>query len=76
MFFRDVCGGYRFSDLFDAFFTLVSDLSTLTNQNVPLRLFIGLKSLFDITSKGYRTSEKRLMSDVIAAQQGFQMGDI
>ena len=34
------------------------------------------KCLFDIISKGSRTSEKRLMLDVAAARKGFEMKDI
>lgn len=65
-----------FSDLFNASFTLASELSTLTNRKVCLRHFTDSKYLFDIISKGSRTSAKRLMLDVGGSRQRFKMGDI
>ena len=65
-----------FSDLFDAAFTIKHDISLLLGQDVQLQLFTDNKSLFDVISKGSRTSERRLMLDVAAAREGFKVGDI
>lgn len=65
-----------FSNIFDAAFTTTSELATLTNRQPPLRLFTDNKSLLDSISKGFRTSEKRLMLDITAARQGYRSGAI
>lgn len=65
-----------FADLFDSAFTLREELSSLLNRHVHLDLFTDSKSLFDIISRGSKTSEKRLMLDVAAAREGFKNQDI
>ena len=65
-----------FSDLFDSAFTLLSELRLLTGTPLELDLLTDSKCLFDIISKGSRTSEKRLMLDVAAARKGFETKDI
>ena len=61
-----------FSDLFDCAFTLATELKRmLPGVRIPVKLFTDNKSLFDVISKGTRTSEKRLMLDIAAAREGF-----
>ena len=52
--------------------TLSSELKILIGRTVPVQLFTDNKSLFDVISKGSRTSEKRTMLDIAAAREGFK----
>lgn len=61
-----------FSDMFDIAITLSVELSDILGYRVPVQLMTDSKSLFDIISKGSRTSEKRMMLDIAAAREGFR----
>lgn len=61
-----------FSDMFDVAVTLAEELRTIYKRSVPLHLLTDNKALFDIISKGSRTSEKRMMLDIAAAREGFR----
>ena len=61
-----------FSDMFDVAATLAEELRTIYNRTIPLQLLTDSKGLFDIVSKGSKTSEKRLMLDIAAAREGFR----
>ena len=65
-----------FADLFDQAFTLRSQLEHAINRSVPLHLMTDSKSLFDIISKGSRTSEKRVTLDIHTARQAYQSREI
>jgi len=66
-----------FSDMFDAAYTLAEELrQVIPAAAVPLHLFTDSKSLFDVISKGSKTSEKRLMLDIACTREGFARGDI
>ncbi len=56
-----------FSNAFDVGYTLAAELSSLLGKKVPLILLTDNKLLFDLISKGTRTSEKRMMLDIAAA---------
>lgn len=76
---RSVMGAelISFSDMFDTAFTLSQELKQLLpGRNVPVNLFTDSKSLFDVISKGSRTSERRLMIDIASAREGFKNRDI
>ena len=60
-----------FSDLFDIAATLASELGGRYGGRIPVQLLTDSKSLFDVISKGSRTSEKRTMLDIAAAREGF-----
>lgn len=59
-----------FSDLFDVAATLSAELGDLLGRKIPVQLLTDSKSLFDVISKGSRTSEKRTMLDIAAAREG------
>lgn len=61
-----------FSDMFDLAIAIPLELSTMMGKSVPLQLLTDSKSLFDVISKGSRTSEKRSMLDIAAAREGFR----
>ena len=61
-----------FSDMFDTAIAVSKELSVVMNQRVPVQLLTDSKSLFDVISKGSRTSEKRTMLDIAAAREGFR----
>ena len=61
-----------FSDLFDVVGVLSVEIEALFGTNVPVQLLNDSKSLFDVISKGSRTSEKRMMLDIAAAREGFR----
>lgn len=61
-----------FSDMFDIAIALRQDLERMLNNAVPFHLLTDSKSLFDVISKGFRTSEKRMMLDIGAAREAFR----
>jgi len=61
-----------FSDMFDIAVTLAEEIRTIYKRHIPLHLLTDSKALFDIISKGSRTSEKRMMLDIAAAREGFR----
>jgi len=61
-----------FSDMFDVAVTLAEEIRTTFQRPIPLHLLTDSKALFDIISKGSRTSEKRMMLDIAAAREGFR----
>ena len=71
---RSVMAGevIAFSDLFDIAATLSKELGAIMRKTIPVQLFTDNKSLFDVISKGSRTSEKRTMLDIAAAREGFR----
>lgn len=60
-----------FADMFDAAVALKTEIEWILGQHIPVQLLTDSKCLFDIISKGTRTSEKRTMIDVAAAREGF-----
>ena len=50
-----------FCDLLDVAAVLAAELQALTGVKVPVQILRDSKSLFDVISKGSRTSEKRMM---------------
>lgn len=42
---------------------IAQDISLMLAEKISIQLFTKNKSLFDVISKGSRTSEKRMMSD-------------
>ena len=75
---RSVMAGevIAFSDLFDVAVTISLELRHLLDIEVPVQLFTDSKCLFDVISKGSRTSEKRMMIDIAAAREGFKRKEI
>lgn len=61
-----------FSDLFDASFTLSSELGKLTKRNVFLEPLTDSKFLFGVIRKKSRTSEKLHMIDIKVGRVGFK----
>ena len=61
-----------FSDLFDRAATLAAEIGEIFGRKIPVQLLTDSKSLFDVISKGSRTSEKRVMLDIAAAREGFR----
>lgn len=76
---RSVMGAelIAFSDMFDGAFTLAAELRDILGKpDIPVNLFTDSKTLFDVISKGTRTSEKRLMLDIACAREGFKNHEI
>lgn len=61
-----------FSDTFYIAGTLLDELKLLTGNDIPVQLLTDSKSLFDVISKGSRTSEMRMMLYIAAAHEGFK----
>ena len=59
-------------DLFDDALALKSQIEHALQHTVPVHLLTDSKSLFNIISKGSRTSEKRIMLDVHATREGYK----
>jgi len=60
-----------FSDLFDVAAALASELEVLYKRKIPVQLLTDSKCLFDVISKGSRTTGKRMQLDIAAAREGF-----
>lgn len=60
-----------YSDLFDVAATLSTELSRVLSKRISVQLVTGSKSLFDVISKGSKTSEKRTMLDIAATKEVF-----
>ena len=65
-----------FADLFDDAYALRSQVEQSLKCAVPMHLLTDSKSLFDIISKGSRSSEKRIMLDIRAAREAYQAREI
>lgn len=65
-------GAIEFSDLFDVAVSVSQKLSIPLQKTVPVQLLTNDKNIFDIISKGFRTSEKCTMIDIAAAREGFK----
>ena len=65
-----------FADLFDDAFALRSQVEQALQRAVPMHLLTDSKSLFDIISKGSRTSEKRIMFDIHATRESYKNHEI
>lgn len=63
-------------DLFDDASAIRSQLEQATCRELPIHLMANSKSLFDITSEGSRTNEKRIMIDIYNARQAYQAHEI
>lgn len=61
-----------FSDMVDVVVSLSEKLATFLSKTVPVQLFTDRKSLFDVISNFFRTSEKRMMLYIAAAKEGFR----
>ena len=61
-----------FSDLFDVAISFAEELGNILSKKIPVQLLTDSKALFDVVSKGSRTSEKRMMLDIAAAREGFK----
>ena len=65
-----------FADLFGDPYALSSELEHALGRSLPMQLMADSKSLFDIISKGSRTSEKRITLNIHAARQAYQAQEI
>ena len=65
-----------FSNLFDDAYTIRSQTENAIGRAIPMHLLTDSKSLFDIISKGSRTSEKRIMHEIHANRQAYQAHEI
>ncbi len=61
-----------FADLLDDEFTIWSKIVHALGRAIPVHLLTDTKSLFEIISKGTRTSEKRIILDIHAAREAYQ----
>ena len=65
-----------FADLLDDAYALHSQFEHVIGCSLPMQLMTDSKSLFDIVSKGSRTSEKCIMLDIHTAMQEYQAQEI
>ena len=66
-----------FSDMFDTAYNFSRELKEiLGGRTVPVKPFTDNNYLFDLISKGSRTSEKRSILDIACAREGFMAHDI
>lgn len=75
---RSVLGGkvYAFADSFDASYTIKRDLEAMLNRPVRLKMFTDSKSLFDIITNCSGTTEKRLLIDIKAVREAYEIFDV
>lgn len=66
-----------FGDMFEAAHTMAEELALLhPGSIIPVKLCTDNKCIFDVISKGTRTSETRLMLDIATARESFKNFDI
>ena len=65
-----------FADLYDDAYALRSQVGHALSRTVPMHLLIDSKFLFDVVSKGSKTSEKRTMLDIHAARQAYKLHEM
>lgn len=75
---RSIMGGEvcAFVDAFDYAFMMMKDLNTMLGKVIPIFMFTDSKQLFDALTKGKRTTEKRLMIDILSARQSYKRFEI
>lgn len=61
-----------FSDMFDRALADPLDLAAVLNKLIPVHPFTDSECLFEAIIKVSRTSEKRMMPDIAAAQEKFR----
>lgn len=61
-----------FSDMFYIALELSQGLKPMLEKSVPVHLMTDRRRLFDVVSKGSRTSEKPMMLDIAAAREAFR----
>lgn len=61
-----------FSDLLEVAAKFVEELKTVLGRPVKLKHLTNSKSLFDVRSKRYRTSKKRMILEMFATREGFK----
>lgn len=65
-----------FVDAFDEAYLLRAQLKELFGREIPLRMLLDSRSLFDVLSRGTLTTERRLVIDLLAAREAYTKGDI
>ena len=78
---RSVLGGeiYAFADALNYAYCMKFDVEKIVDQKIGIRMFTDSKSLFDKITKSSDTTEKRLMIDIKAKGEEydlFQISDI
>ena len=61
-----------FADLFDEALAIRKQLEFALRLPIPVCILTDSKSMFDIISKGSRTSEKRAMLDICTTRQAYK----
>ncbi len=67
---------YAFSAAFDQVYMIKHDLEWIFKQTIPLTTLTDSKQMFDVITRGSRTTEKRLMIDVAAAREAYNRHEI
>lgn len=62
------------SDMSDVAISTKREVEYLLSMNASLQLLTDNKSLFDVISKGSRTSEKRTRLDIFVSREHFTIG--
>ena len=67
---------FALADGFDRAFMLRHDLETIYSKRIPFYVFMDSKQVFDTITKASRTTERRLLIDIAAAQQAYNRHEI
>ena len=72
---RSVLGAetYAFADAFDFVYCAKTDLEELLDHRVSLSIFTDSVNLFDVITKCFQTQKRRLMIDLQAVREAYQM---
>ena len=75
---RSIMGGelIAFADAFDRTWILRYDLKRIYHHDVPNTMLTDSKQIFDVITKGARTSERRLMIDICAAREAYRREEV
>lgn len=75
---RSITGGelYAMTEAFDSSFMIRQDLEEVYGFKVPLQMFTDSRQLFDVVTKGFSTSQPRLMINVAALRESYNRFEI
>ena len=67
---------YAFAKGFDCAYAINRTLERIYGQRVPIKMLTDLKQMFDVITKASQTTEKRLLIDIAATREAYNLHEI